>query len=187
MKILSINGSPNKKGNTQNIVNAILKGAKKNDHSSKTIHLYDLEMNDCIACKDANKIHLDKDCIHNDDFRNILLPEIRNADLIIFSSPVFMGHVTGKMKIMFDRWYTFILKDFKIRDLENKKYISVVTSGAPSKSFKDVSDYLEKWLGKDFFNLEKVAVIHEGDFTGESGESDKIELLEKYEKLGKTI
>ena len=187
MKILSINGSPNKKGNTQNIVNAILKGAKKIDHSSKTIHLYDLEMKDCIACKDANKIHLDKDCIHNDDFRNILLPEIRNADLIIFSSPVFMGHVTGKMKIMFDRWYTFILKDFKIRDLENKKFISVVTSGAPSETFKNVSDYLEKWLGKDFFNLEKIAVIHEGDFTGESGESDKIELLEKYEKLGKTI
>ena len=91
------------------------------------------------------------------------------------------------MKTMFDRWYTFMLKDFKIRDLKNKKYISVVTSGAPSKTFRDVSDYIEKWMGKFFFNLEKVAVIHEGDFTGESGESDKIELLEKYEKLGETL
>ena len=187
MKILAINGSPNKFGNTHNIAKAIMKGAKKNDHSSKTIHLYYLKMNDCIACKDANKIHTEKDCVHDDDFRNILLPEIREADLIIFSSPVFMGHITGKMKTMFDRWYTFILKDFEIRDLDKKKFISIVTSGAPSKTFRDVSDYLEKWLGKFFFNLEKVAVIHEGDFTGESGESDKVELLVKYEKLGETL
>jgi len=187
MKILAINGSPNKKGNTHNIAKAIMRGAEKNNHSHKAIHLYDLKMNDCIACNNASKIHTAKDCVHNDDFRNILLPEIREADLIIFSSPVFMGHITGKMKTMFDRWYTFILKDFEIRDLENKKFISIVTSGAPSDTFKDVSDYLEKWLGKFFFNLEKIAVIHEGDFTGESGESDKIELLEKYEKLGEVL
>ena len=88
---------------------------------------------------------------------------------------------------MLDRWYTFILKDFKIRDTKNKKFITVVTSGAPSETFHDVSDYLEKWFGKSFFKMEKVAIIHEGDFVGESGECDKIELLEKYEKLGKTI
>ncbi|MDP8268601.1 MAG: hypothetical protein P9L97_07740 [Candidatus Tenebribacter davisii] len=89
MNILSINGSPNKTGNTQNIVNAILKGAKKNDHSTD--------------------------------------------------------------------------------------------------SFKDVSDYFDKWLGKFFFDMEKVTVIHKGNFTGESGECDKIERLEKYTKLGETL
>jgi len=187
LNILSINGSPNKTGNTQNIVNAILKGAKKNDHSTKVVHLYDLEFNDCIACRNAHQIHFEKDCIHDDDFRNFLLPEIRNADLIILGSPVFMGHVTGKMKTMLDRWYTFVLKDFNIRELNSKKFISIVTSGASTDSFKDVSDYLDKWLGKFFFDMEKVAVIHEGDFTGESGECDKIELLEKYTKLGETL
>ncbi len=187
MKILAINGSPNKIGNTQNIVKAILKGTEKNNHSSKVIHLYDLKMNYCLACKNANTIHLEKDCIHNDDFTNKLLPEIREADLIILGSPIYMGHITGKMKTMLERWYTFILENFKIRDLENKKFISVVTSGAPSETFQDVSDYLEKWLGDFFFKMEKIAVIHEGDFVGESGKCDKIELLEKYEEFGKTI
>ena len=119
MNILSINGSPNKEGNTQNIVSAILKGTETNHHKSKTIHLYDLKINDCVACKNSHKIHLEKDCIHNDDFTNLLLPEIRNADLIIFGSPVYMGHITGKAKTMFDRFYTFILENFTIRDLEN--------------------------------------------------------------------
>ncbi len=187
MNILSINGSPNKIGNTQNIVNAILKGTLKNGHSNKVIHLYDLEMNDCIACKNAKQIHLEKDCIHDDDFRNILLPEIRKADLIILSSPVYIGQVTGKVKTMLDRWYTFIMKDFKIRDLPNKKFITVVTSGAPSSAFQDVSGYLERWLGEYFFKMEKIKVIHEGNFIGESGKSDKIELLKKYQKLGETL
>jgi len=187
MKVLAINGSPNRKGNTQNIVNAILKGIKKNDHSTKVVHLYDLEIKNCLACKNANKIHLEKDCIHDDDFKNRLLPEIRKADLIILGSPVYMGHITGIVKTMFDRFYTFVLDDFNIRDLEKKKFITVVTSGAPSDTFRDVSDYLEKWLGEFFFKMKKIAVIHEGDFVGESGKCDKIELLEKYEKLGKTI
>lgn len=187
MKILSINGSPNKKGNTQNIVKAILRGASKNGHKYREIHLYDLNINDCLGCKDANQIHLAKDCVHDDDFKNILMPEIRNSDLIILSSPIYIGHITGKLKTMLDRWYSFILKDFKIRDLVGKKFIVVTTSAARSAEFCDVNDYLKRWLGEYFFQMEEVAAIHEGDFLGESGECDKPELLEKYEKLGETI
>lgn len=187
MYILSINGSPNKVGHTQTIAKSILKGAMKNNHACKEFHLYEMNINDCIACREANSIHQERDCVHDDDFRNILLPEIKKADLIILSSPVFMGNVTGKMKTMLDRWYTFVLSNFKIRDVEGKKFITVVTSGAPTESFLNVSEYLEKWLGEFFFKMKKVAVIHEGDFTGESGEDHKLELLEKYEQLGETL
>jgi multimeric flavodoxin WrbA len=187
MNVLVINGSPNRNGNTLNIANSILKGLETNNHFCKVIHLYDLKINNCLACKNAASIHLKKDCTHSDDFTNILLPEIRNADLLIFATPVYMGHVTGIMKTMLDRWYTFILENFKIRDLENKKFISVVTSGAPSIAFKNVSEYLKNWLGEGFFKMKNIAVIHEGDFVGESGKCDKIDLLEKYEAFGKTI
>lgn len=187
MKVIAINGSPNPNGNTQTIVNSILKGMASNGHQSQVFHLNQMNIKDCLGCKNANQIHKEKDCIHDDDFREILLPAIREADLIILGSPVYMGHITGSMKTMFDRFYTFVMGNFAIRDLENKKFISVVTSGAPAESFQYVSDYLKNWLGEYFFKMECVATIHEGDFTGESGECVKQEMLEDYEKLGKSI
>jgi multimeric flavodoxin WrbA len=53
MKVLSINGSPRKSGNTA----AMLKGAVSQGAETEFIHLYDIDFKGCIsclACKDKN-------------------------------------------------------------------------------------------------------------------------------------
>jgi len=186
MKILAVYGSPNKKGNSGTIVDAVLKGAEKNGHVIDRIYLYDLYYSDCIDCENANQIHQERICVYDDDMTKTIIPKLRTCDLLVVSSPVYMGHITGKLKTFFDRWCTFIEKDFAIRLIKGKKYITVTTSGAPTEVFRKVSEYLEYWLS-NFFKMEKVAVIHEGDLMGKGAVSRKKEILENAEKIGKKI
>ena len=43
MKVLGINGSPRKKGNTAKLVEKALKGAESRGAETEIIHLYDLD------------------------------------------------------------------------------------------------------------------------------------------------
>lgn len=187
MKILAIYGSPNKDGNTATIVNKILEGAAANDHEIDRVYLYDMNYADCLDCENANQIHKEKYCIHDDDFTNIILPKLLAADVLILSSPVYIGHITGKTKTFLDRWYTFVGENFKVRLVNKKKFITVVTSGAPAETFKGVSDYLEKWLSDYFFKLEKIAVIHSGNLGGKKAILSRKDILERAEKIGKGL
>ena len=44
MKILTLNGSARKRGNTDILIGQILKGSKEKGYKSKKLHLYDYEI-----------------------------------------------------------------------------------------------------------------------------------------------
>ena len=186
MKILAIYGSPNKKGNSASISDAILKGAESAGHFVEKFYLYDLKFTGCTDCENADQIHKEKYCIHEDDMKNMLIPKLLKNDLLVISSPVYMGHITGPLKTFIDRWCTFINGDFTIRHLANKKFVTVVSSGAPTDVFKNVTEFLDHWLSK-FFKMQKVGEFHEGDLMGKGAVSKKEEILRRVEEFGKSL
>ena len=186
MKIVAIYGSPNKKGNSATITDSILKGAEKSGHEIERIHLYDLNFKGCTACENADKIHQERICIHEDDMKKQVIPKMIDTDLLLISSPVYMGHITGITKTFFDRWHTFIKQDFTIRHLNGKKFVTIVTSGAPTEQFEKVSEYLDYWLS-NFFKMEKAGQLHEGDLMGKGAIEKKPEILKKAEEFGESL
>jgi len=185
MKILAIYGSPKKQGITATIVDTILSSVNKN-HQIERIYLYDREFHDCIACSDAKTIHREKFCIFDDWFREDIIPSINAADILIISSPVYMGQITGKLKTMFDRWHTYITPEYSIRILPDKKYIAVTASGAPEDVFKYVSDYLTGWLS-DFFKMKKIAALHVGGMVDSNSLKPDNPVLQQAKEIGKGI
>lgn len=185
MKILAIYGSPNKQGSTATIVDTILSSLDEK-HQIERIYLYDREFNDCNACIDANTIHRKKFCIFDDWFREGIMPSINTADILIISSPVYMGQITGKLKTMFDRWHTYITPEFSIRILPEKKYIAVTASGAPEDVFKYVSEYLTGWLS-DFFKMEKIAALHVGGMVDSNSLKPDNPVFQQAKEIGKGI
>ncbi|MCF7920904.1 MAG: flavodoxin family protein [Candidatus Cloacimonetes bacterium] len=185
MKILAIYGSPDKEGITATIVETILESVNKK-HEIDRIYLYDKEFHDCIACDDAKAIHLEKFCIFDDWFREEIIPAINAADILIISSPVYMGQITGKLKTMFDRWHTYIGPDFNIRILPGKKYIAVTACAAPADMFKSVSEYLDGWLSR-FFKMEKIDVLHVGDMTDRNALKPDNPVMLQAKETGKKI
>lgn len=184
MKIVAIVGSPRKNGNCATLVKAFCAGATKNGHQTKVFHLLEKQVKPCIACYSCIQ-HKVEICVHKDDF-NKMAKEIIAADAVVFASPVYMGQITGLLKTFFDRWITFAEPDFSIRHVTGKKFLTIVTSGAPASEFKEVTTYLKHWLGK-FFKMKHAGSLQAGELHEAGDARDNAVLLRKAEKLGAAL
>ncbi|MBP2643524.1 MAG: iron-sulfur flavoprotein [Firmicutes bacterium] len=101
MKVLGINGSPRKDGNTAIIIRTIFKELTKEGIDTELIQLSDITIKGCIACRGcaANK----KQCVITDDDFNDCFAKMLEADGIILGSPVYSADVTSQIKALIDR------------------------------------------------------------------------------------
>ncbi len=100
MRVLGIAGSPRRDGNTDQLLDAVMRGAASKGALVKTIALRDLDYIACQACDDG--CVLTGDCKYGDDMQTVY-DELERADRIVLASPIqFMG-VTAQMKAMIDR------------------------------------------------------------------------------------
>lgn len=83
-KILIVLGGGRAKGNTRQLVDAFAHGATDAGHDVEIISLNKIEVKGCIGC---NACRYGKPCIQQDGFNN-LVPKIKEADLIVFASPL---------------------------------------------------------------------------------------------------
>jgi multimeric flavodoxin WrbA len=100
MKVLGINGSPRKGGNTDILLDEALKGAASGGCSYEKIILNDLDFSACQECEGPPD---NGDCIVNDDMQDVY-KKVDKADIIIVASPVFFGSVSAQTKMMIDRF-----------------------------------------------------------------------------------
>ncbi len=100
MKIIAVNGSPRKGGNTDFLLHEMVRIIEKNNLKTETIFLRDLELKPCDACKYCRQ-HLGK-CHINDDFPTIF-EKVLTAEGIILATPVYVGSATPQMKSFMDR------------------------------------------------------------------------------------
>ncbi|MHA1199261.1 MAG: flavodoxin family protein [Candidatus Heimdallarchaeaceae archaeon] len=101
MKVIAINSSPlGDKGNTAMILNPLLEGMKDSGAEVSLYFTKDLEINPCcgeFTCS-INNI----DCFQDDDMQDIH-PNLLEADIWVFATPLYISSVNGSMKIFMDR------------------------------------------------------------------------------------
>lgn len=106
-KILIISGGARPSGNTARLVNAFINGARKAGHETELISLNKYKVNGCLGC---NLCRYGKPCIQKDDF-NRLVPKIKEADLIVFASPLYFWTISSKIKAFIERFYCMAEED----------------------------------------------------------------------------
>ena len=146
MKILALNGSARKKGNTDILIDQILKGSKRGKHITQKLYLYDYEILPCMDCRDCKKG--DYVCTLNDGMKKIY-PKMEKADLIIFGTPNYWNGPTGKMKLLIDRMRPFVPS----KKLKGKKWVIVSPSGEGPNSCRLLVEMLRlsfDYLGMKF-------------------------------------
>jgi multimeric flavodoxin WrbA len=100
MKILAIHGSPRTiQSTTRKLAALVLEGAAEASAETEMIDLCDMRITPCTACEGCSFNGI---CVYEDDVP-IIVERMKNADGVIFASPVYIDNVTGQMKLFFDR------------------------------------------------------------------------------------
>jgi multimeric flavodoxin WrbA len=102
MKVIGINGSPRKKGNTSILINTVFAELEKEGIETEFLQLGGKNIRGCISCYKCfgNK---DKKCSVDNDVFNEFLDKMISADGMIFGSPVYVSGVTPEIKALIDR------------------------------------------------------------------------------------
>jgi multimeric flavodoxin WrbA len=146
MKILALNGSARKRGNTDILIDRILKGCKEKGYKTEKLYLYDYEILPCIDCRECKKG--DYVCTLNDGMKKIY-PKMEKADLIIFGTPNYWNGPTKKTKLLIDRMRPFVPS----KKLKGKKLVIVSPSAEGPKSSRLLVEMLRlscDYLGMKF-------------------------------------
>lgn len=104
-KILAINGSPRKIGNTTQLLQHFFSGAKTHTSLTEEICAQEADVKYCQGCLRCNV--LGKCSLKDDDWEKIS-EKIVQSDVLVFASPVYFHHVTAQLKTIIDRFRSFI-------------------------------------------------------------------------------
>jgi multimeric flavodoxin WrbA len=101
-KVLAINGSPRKDGNTSILIRHILKELEDEGIETETIQIGGKKIHGCRACMKCFE-NRDRKCVIDDDLVNTCIEKMFEADGILFGSPVYFLDVSSEMKALIDR------------------------------------------------------------------------------------
>ena len=102
MKVIAVNGSPHKEGNTYHALMQVGKSLKENGIDFEIIHVGNKAIHGCIACGQCAK-NRDERCAIGSDSLNDWIQQLKAADGIIIASPVYYSGIAGTMKCFLDR------------------------------------------------------------------------------------
>lgn len=180
MKILAIQGSPRKNGNTAALLKHYLHGIEENhrDAEIKTVHVAEKNIQSCRGCGGCRKVQ--GKCVINDDMQKIY-PNILDADVLIMATPIYWWNITSQAKQLLDRFYALNFA----RNFKGKRLVVLMTyAGEDPNSgteiiknmFHDISEYLDM----DFIQSYGVC-------TGEVSVQDSCEVQQAVYNLGKML
>lgn len=106
VRVLGINGSPRRQGNTYKLLTVALRAAELEGAKVKALHIYDYDIKPCTGCLSDDIKSCKYPCVIEDDMKK-LYEEVLKADGIIISSPVYWFSVPGQLKNFIDRLTVF--------------------------------------------------------------------------------
>jgi multimeric flavodoxin WrbA len=102
-KILILKGSPREHGNSAALAEQVAAGARATGAQVESVYLHGLAIQPCDGC-DFCQGAADMGCAIDDDMQ-LLYPKIRDADAIVYASPVYWFTISAQLKLFMDRCY----------------------------------------------------------------------------------
>ncbi|MCY6484681.1 flavodoxin family protein [Clostridium aestuarii] len=148
MKTLIFMASPNKKGNTQAMLEAFLKELRGETY---IINCYDVNVKPCIGCKICYTC--EGKCSINDDMTYIY-EKINESDNIAIFSPMYFASYPGTLKNIIDRMQVYWSKKYILNSnqtISKKKGVLFLNAGSEwrdmFKPMQNMFKYIMKSIG----------------------------------------
>lgn len=179
-KIVILNGSPRRNGNTSALVQKFTEGTES---VGNTVTEFFLDKMDIHGCKGCFGGHSSRECpcVQKDDMSKIY-PVVKECDVIVLATPLYYWNMSGQIRTAIDR--LFALEEGDGNLLRGHGRASALLMAAEGNGFEDVLTYYDNLMKHlKWKNLGHVLAGGNGDVGDISG---KPELEQAYE-LGKSI
>ncbi len=177
-KVLIISTSLRNNANSEILARETERGAKDAGHEVEFVTLKDKQINFCKGCMACQKIGK---CVINDDANEITL-KMKDADVIVWATPVYYYEMSGQMKTLIDRANSLFAtgKNF------SETYV-ITTSADTSKGVaQTVLNGINGWIAC-FDNLELKGYVEAGGLEESNEAVNRKDLLEQAYNMGKNI
>ncbi len=152
MKIVVLNGSPHKTGNTAALVDAFQKGATSAGHEVVVCPVGTMNIKGCLGCEYCHTKG-EGACIQKDDMQKVY-PELNSADMVVIASPiaspVYYFGISGQMQSTVSRFYA------GMKPAKATKYSLILSSASPNV-YAGIETQYKTMVG--FFGAEDAGII----------------------------
>ncbi len=115
MKVIAFNTSPRmKKSNTAVIMNPFLDGMKEAGADVELFYVHKLNIAPCLGCFNC-WLRTPGKCAQQDDM-DIILPKMKEADVVVYGTPIYCYTMSAQMKTLIDRMVCIADPFIEIRD-----------------------------------------------------------------------
>lgn len=172
MKILVLNGSPRRQGNTAAMVGAFVDGAAKSGHEVTAVNVCQKKIAGCLACEYCHTKGEGK-CIQQDDMQEVY-PILEEAEMIVLASPVYYHSFTGQLQCAINRIYALD----KPKNL--KKAALILSSGSDHVYCGAIYEYQNSFL--NYLKLEDMGI-----FSAYGKQNQSEEKLNELREFGRSL
>ncbi len=102
MKVVALNASARKDGNTAILLNLVMDELKQEGIETEMIQLGGKQLAGCRACYKCFK-NKDRRCIMKDDLLNEIIEKMEGAEGILLGSPTYFSDVSSNMRAFIER------------------------------------------------------------------------------------
>lgn len=138
-KVLIIKTSLRAKSNSDILADKAAEGARDVGHDVEVISLKDKTIGFCIGCFACQKT---QKCVINDDAVEIA-EKVKNADTLVFATPIYYYEMSGQMKTLLDRLNPLFPSDYKFRNVYMLSTAAEDETFVPEKAVSGLNGWID--------------------------------------------
>jgi multimeric flavodoxin WrbA len=102
LKVVALNGSARKGGNTAILLRHVLKELESEGIATELVEMSGAKIHGCLACRECSR-NKDRRWGQKNDMGNFFIEKMEQADGILLGSPTYVSDVSAEMKALIDR------------------------------------------------------------------------------------
>ena len=175
-RILVISTSLRAKSNSDILAEHLVRGAQDAGHEVDHISLKGKNLKFCTGCLSCQKT---QECVLKDDAVWIA-EKVKNADSLVFATPIYYYEMCGQMKTLLDRLNPLFPSDYRFRNVYMLATAAEEEDGVPEKAVSG----LQGWIDC-FEKAELAGTLFCGGLSDPAEASRKVSAQEKAYQFGK--
>ena len=177
-KVLIISTSLRNNANSEILAHETERGARDAGHEVEFVSLKDKTINFCKGCLACQKLG---HCVINDD-ANAITEKMKEADVIVWATPVYYYEMAGQMKTMIDRANALFSAGHNFREV----YLIATSADGLKGVAKTVINGLNGWIAC-FSGVKLCGYVEGAGLEGANEANENKQLLEEAYKMGRNI